>query len=171
MLPRQLDDLARQHAEERSRNADRHAANERHHLQEIDRARADTKKVEKELQDTQETSRKLTEKAQADRERSLVREQALSGAIASRDRQLAEREQQLLEVKAALSLAQQTGAAYQQLASANEARINELKQALAASRRSEEDLRREVHRLQQTAARAGANGPTPSRRGKKEAQE
>lgn len=141
---RQLDEQARQHAEERARGAERSAASERHHLQEIDRAREEARKARDAAQEATASAREARAKADADRAAWEDREQDLLRSVADRDRQIGEGDKKLLASQSELARATDALAASQRLAEAQKERVLELAEALAAQRRTEEDLRRQL---------------------------
>jgi len=132
----QIDATAAQHARQRATDTERASANERRHLQEIDRARIETVAAQKQLHEVTVTSRSLTEKLETAR----TRHEQLVAALADKDRELAQGAWELQH-------AQASGAANQRLADANGERAAELAISLAESRRSEVGLREQIAKL------------------------
>lgn len=129
----QLAEQAKQHAQEREREADRASATHRHHLQELDRARQETLSAKRELQGASETIRELEVRLDTARHR----EEQLREEISSREMQLA-------ELRLESQAAKDGAAAAQQVAEINANRATELSEQLTAAREREDDLRNQL---------------------------
>lgn len=154
-------ELVRVHAQQMGALEDRHAATERRHLQEIDRARAETKRAEQLVQATQAEQRELARKAEEAREEgrrmaelAQTHRERHASEIAQRDLERVNLQRQLAESQAALEHAAQEAAAAQRLSATNEARATELAEAVAQARRDATRLRAQLAELQRTPRRA-----------------
>lgn len=142
---------ASEHAAQRANDAERAAANERRHLQEIDRARTETARAQGELQHAHAETRAAIQKLEAAREAAEKRQGELTGELAERQRQIADRDRactekdrELAHLSSELAHARESGAAQQRLAAAHEEQARSVGQALAGALRTQEDLRRQL---------------------------
>lgn len=150
-------ELVRVHAQQRAADAERHEANERRHLGEVELARRATASVNQHLQEALEAKRQLAVKLEEQREAALKLVTRTSEDLAARDRELAKLRHQLADAHAAKERAAQEVSAARTLADANATRAEDLSQALAAAGRTEQDLRSRLAAAE--GARRSARGP------------
>lgn len=157
-------DLVRIHAEQRTADAERYEANERRHLGEVEHARRETANVRKQLQETQHAQRELAEKLEAQREAAMKLTKRNADDLTARDQVIADLRRQLSESHAAEEKARQGAEDARRLAESNDARVQDLSEALAAARRTEEDLRSRLAALPSPSAskRTGTRGQASS---------
>lgn len=143
----QLAEQATQHAQEREREAQRSAANQRHHLQELDRARQESAAAHKELQATLGKLGSIEERL----EEALARERALQAHAAQRDLELA-------QVRTELQGCRELQASAQKMAETSALRASELVEHLNAAKKREQELIAQLNNRRARGARSGAQG-------------
>ncbi|GAC1540542.1 MAG: hypothetical protein NVS2B4_19990 [Ramlibacter sp.] len=137
-LRQRQDEMAQHHAAERAQDAERASANQRRHLQEIDRARQET---------AHERATAATAAGQHARELALLREQ-----VDQANAVLAQTQQQMRDARAQTEALERTAQAATSQAEQTLRACSLLESNLAAERRSSEALAKAMQAAEQRAA-------------------
>ncbi|TAL65862.1 MAG: DNA-binding protein [Burkholderiaceae bacterium] len=146
---------AQEFTRERAVADERHAANERRHLQEIDRARQETARVQQDLQaavsSLKESGQKLeavTLEAASVKTALLEKQTELASHLHDQEKEIVALKLEVESVKADLSRAQDSDDAARKAAASSEGRLARLHESLIAGTRREERMATELESLQ-----------------------